>query len=116
MTPTTDTTDTTTNSNGTRGRRSKREQLNVPGTERQYIAAVEDAANAYRNARDERMEMTKLEVVRRDELIRVMGEHKLDVYKYDDEEGEELTVKLATKTKVRVKRSSSPDKDEDSEI
>lgn len=109
----TETTDTTANDNGTRRRGSRAQQTQIPGTERQYIAEVEAAANAYRNARDERMELTKLEVVRRDELIRVMGEHKLDVYKYDDDEGVELTVKLDTKTKVKVRRADSKNTDED---
>lgn len=58
-------------------RMSRPEQTEIPGEgfERKVIADIETAANAYRNARDERMEMTKLEVVRRDELIAVMQQH-----------------------------------------
>lgn len=106
-TETTDTTEPTTPR-----RRNRPEQMQIHGTERQFVPEVETAANAYRNIRDERMELTKLEVVRRDELIRVMTEHKLDVYKYDDDEGVELTIKLDTKTKVKVRRADSVDSED----
>ena len=107
----TDTDDHTPISNGRR--RSKRaEQLNVPGTERVTIVEVEIAAKAYRSILMERLDLTALETERRAELIRVMQEHKVEVYKYDDDEGVELTVKLDTKTKVKVRRADSA-KDED---
>lgn len=87
-----------------------RDQLQIVGTERPSIPAVEDAANSYRRARDERMEMTKLEVVRRDELIRIMRENGVTVYKFDGPDGEELTATLKEEVKVKVS-SQTPDED-----
>lgn len=89
---------------------TRQEQVQIPGTERKTIPAIEAAANAYRDARDTRMEHTKVEVAKKADLIRVMQEHKVALYKFDGPEGEELTAELKDETTVKVK-TKTPDED-----
>lgn len=91
---------------------SKREQQEIPGTERKKIAAVERAANAYREVRDERMELTKKEVEKRTKLAEVMQENGITIYKFDGDDGEPLIVEIDTTTKVKVKKESSYEDEE----
>lgn len=89
---------------------SRAEQTQIPGTERKTIPAVESAAKAYRAARDERMDKTKVEVAKRDILVGVMKENKIELYKFDGPDGEEISVELDVKEKVKVK-TKTPDED-----
>lgn len=86
-----------------------REQQTLPaeGMARKKIPAVEKAALKYRGIRDERMQLTKEEVEARNGLVAAMTEAEITVYKFDDAEGEELTVELDTTTKVKVKKADS---------
>ncbi len=72
----------------------KRKQMQIPGTERKTVAEVEAAAEAYREVRDERCELSKRERQKKLELLEVMKANKVKKYKYDDEHGEEIMVSL----------------------
>lgn len=84
----------------------KRKQQEIPGTERTAHDEVEAAANAYRDARDERMELTELETEKRDALIAAMRAAKLEIYKFTDGDGAEITVTLNEKTSVKVRKNA----------
>lgn len=89
-------------------KRSK--QLEAPGTERQSIQEIADAADAYVAARDERAELSKTEDETRKALEEIMRKHKLEVYR--DPNGRfEVTVKMSTKAKVRALEEDEADDD-----
>lgn len=84
----------------------RKKQLNIPGTERKQVPEVEQAAESYREARDERCEMSRREKQKKLELLAVMKAHKVKRYKYDDENGEEILVSLDDKEPdVKVQRT-----------
>ncbi len=57
----------------------------LPGIENgKIIKEVSNAAEAYEEARDERMKMLEKEIEAKDHLAEVMKKHKLKVYKDDD--------------------------------
>jgi type II secretory pathway component PulM len=107
-TMTTDTTATPTPS-----KKPQPKQTSIPGTERKYIEAVENAAQEYRAVRDERMALTKREAELQEILVQAMASHELEAYAYLDDEGEELIVKVTHKTKVRVRKAKNVDDSED---
>lgn len=82
-----------------------RKQMTIPGTGRKQNADVENAADMYRDARDERMKHSKLEKQRKLELIAVMQANKIKRYKFDDSEGEELEVSIDEKVDVSVRKT-----------
>lgn len=84
----------------------------MPGTERKdRIPDIEKAATKYRDARDERMEMTKDEVKTRAALIAAMKAHNLAEYRCDDEDM--LVILKTGEDKVKVKKISEPGDDDD---
>lgn len=89
---------------------SRAEQQQIAGTERPTDPDIEQAARVYRDARDARMDLTKKEVLKRDELVAVMRAKNVRIYKFDGPDGEELTVELDEKWKVKVK-TKTPDED-----
>jgi hypothetical protein len=84
-------------------------QLEIPGTERPVIKAIEDAAENYVAARDKRMKLTEQEVAAKDKLIEVMlknadklcvdGEGN-KIYRFD-----EAVVILSDIAKVKVRHA-----------
>jgi len=93
-----------------------RRQLQIKGTERKSVPEVEEAAEAYREVRDERMELTRKEKLKKFELLAVMKAHKIKKYKYDDDSGEELLVELSEKEPdVSVKKTGDV-VDDDSDV
>ena len=80
-------------------------QLRIAGTERKTIADVEEAAEAYREVRDQRMALTKQAADKQAALVEAMKRHKLTEYKFDDDEGNELTVTFDVKEKAKVKKA-----------
>jgi hypothetical protein len=91
-----------------------KQQLKIPGTEANKIKEVNVAAEAYVDARDERMRKTEMEVTARDVLIEVMKKNKLSVYR-DDDVSPPLIVTLAP-GKDKVKVAKADDSDEGEEI
>jgi len=82
-----------------------RKQLVIKGTERKQHPAIEEAAEKYREARDERMELTKREVQAKAVLIATMQAQKVAKYKFDDAEGEEMLVEITDKVDVKVRKT-----------
>lgn len=83
-----------------------KKQMQIPGTERKVIDEVEQAAEAYREVRDERCELSRREKQKKLELLAVMKAHKVKRYKYDDENGEEILVALDEREpEVKVQRT-----------
>jgi hypothetical protein len=83
----------------------KRKQMQIPGTERKEVPEVEQAAEAYREVRDERAELSKREAQKKAELQAVMRAHKLKKYRYHDENGEELEVVFEDEPRVRLRKT-----------
>ena len=82
----------------------RKKQAELPGIERRSIPEIETAAEAYVEARDERMARTDDEVSARDALIEVMNRHKLKVYK-DETSDPPLVITLEdTTVTVKVKK------------
>lgn len=80
---------------------ARKKQTELPGMERQTIQEVNDAAEAYVDARDERMALTEKEVTAKDALIRAMQKHELTVYR--DETASPPLVVTIVEGKVNVK-------------
>jgi hypothetical protein len=80
---------------------ARRKQGELPGMEREQIKEVDDAAEAYRDARDARMKKTETEKESKDALIEVMRKHKLTVYR-DESVDPPLVITLVDKTNVKV--------------
>ncbi len=87
--------------------KNKQEQLEVPGTERKKIAAIEDAASALRTCRTERMELQEQEVGLQEALLAAMAEHDVTSYRFhlDDEE---LVATAESKRKVKIRKTTTP--------
>lgn len=86
-------------------KKSKPKQTNIPGTERKSIAEIDEAAEAYRDARDERMKLTEEERETHEALLEVMKRHGVtDRYVYVDDDGDELEVSVADVVKVKVRK------------
>jgi len=85
---------------------SPRKQTQIPGTERKQHPEVEEAAGAYVVVRDERAELSKREAQKKLELLAVMKAHKLNVYKFYDDNGEEMVARIDDgDPKVSVRRT-----------
>lgn len=82
-----------------------RKQMQIPGTERKEIPDVEKAAEAYREVRDERAELSKREAQKKLELLAVMRANKVTIYRYHDGNGEELEAIIDDEPKVRVRKT-----------
>jgi len=86
-----------------------KKQTHIPGTEPKSIKEVDTAAEAYVEARDERMALTEKEVEAKDALINVMKKHDLSVYR-DDEADPPLVVTIIPGVdKVKVSRVTDGD-------
>jgi hypothetical protein len=104
---------------------AKRQQLQIVGTERDSDPEIDRAAEAFRKARDERMELSVTEketkVIMVDVIDRKIkaGTLQLDrdgkfhnVYSYEDDDGQTQHVQVkADKIKIRV-RASKEDGDD----
>ena len=82
-------------------------QMRIPGTEAQKIKELDTAAEAYVEARDERMALTEKEVEARDALVSVMKKHELAVYK--DEDHDPPLIITLTPGQDRVKVQAAKD-------
>lgn len=80
-------------------------QLEVPGTEAVTIEEVDTAADAYVEARDERMVAGKNEKALKDALISAMKKHQLGSYKV---RGENIVVSLNETQDVKVTKMKEP--------
>ena len=80
-------------------------QLRIAGTERpNRIPEIDEAAEAYRVARNERQAAGKVELEKKALLKDLLKKHDIkDVYFYDDEEGDTEEVKPIHEVKEDVK-------------
>ena len=85
----------------------KGSQLRMPGTERpNRIDEIDEAAEVYRVARNERQAATKVELEKKVILKDLLKKHGItEPYFYDDEEGDTEEVKPIVETKEDVKVS-----------
>jgi hypothetical protein len=61
-----------------------KKQTEIPGTERQQIQEIDDAAEAYQDAKKKRMKLTEKESEAKIALISVLRKNKVDVYRDDN--------------------------------
>jgi hypothetical protein len=61
----------------------KESQTYIDGTAEERIPAIERAASAYADFRDQRIEAGEQEVKLKQKLISVMKDHSLETYKFD---------------------------------
>ncbi len=86
-----------------------RRQMSIPGAETKSIKEVDDAAEAYLEARNARQKKTDREVEAKEALITVMKKHELTVYT-DNDASPPLIVTLSPgKDKVRVTEAEDDD-------
>ena len=84
-------------------------QGELPGQETPKLKDVIRAAEAYREARDERMKLTMTEVERKEFLHNLMNSHGLKYYSYEG-----LTVEIvAGRENVKVRVEADDEEDED---
>ncbi len=87
----------------------KAQQTKIPGTERRdRIEAIEEAAEAYREARDARMEMAEDEAEAQANLANALTKHKVTEYTYEGEDGKPYTAYIPTEAKAKVRRVKEP--------
>ena len=72
----------------------------LPGTEDTVIQEIENAAESYAAARDERMELTKVEVERKSAIMATMKRHGKRHYKRDGIESDIVTESESVKVKI----------------
>lgn len=89
-------------------KRAPKTQTEVPGTERESIEEIDEAAIAYRETRDARMKLTKKEAETLATLAAVLEKHGIKdpkTYTYEDTDGEMRVVSASpTKIKIRVRK------------
>jgi len=93
-----------------RAKKRRPRQKQLPGLEDPSIPELDKAAEAYVAVRDERMELTKEEVTKRDTVQRLMIEHGLTSYRFDSK----VVSIVPGVDKVKVKAvGGDPDDEED---
>jgi len=83
-------------------KRGKRQQT-IPGTERKSIDEVDDAAEAFRVARNKRQAATKVETEKKAVLKDILRKHGIKSYFYEDEDGDTEEVQRTEEVKEDVK-------------
>lgn len=91
------------------GQKGKAKQGKLPGMVPEPIAAVEKKAEALRQVRLDRMDLTQREVKAQDDLLKVMREHKVKEYRIDN------TIFIVTPGKDRVKMKRVSDGEDEEE-
>lgn len=89
----------------------KVKQEKLEGMKPEKISAVEEKAEALREVRLERMDLTQREVKAADDLLKVMSKHKIKEYRLENT----IFVVSPGKDKVRMKRVSDDDDSEAAE-
>jgi len=90
-----------------------RKQLQIKGTERQGHPALEEAGDNHRVALKERKDSTKAHNEKcagtLGILIATMRSLRVEKYKYDNEDGEEIEITLDEKFVVRIRKTGETD-------
>jgi len=82
----------------------KPKQVAIPGTERKVHPDVEKAAEAYVEARDERMQLTERESETQGDLMAAIKKHGLQRHVVDIDGEQQIVEIVAVDEKVRVRR------------
>lgn len=93
--------------------KKKAQQLRMPGTERiDGIKEIDDAAAAYFEIRNERMELTEGEASKKAVLMELVKKHGIETYKFSDDDGQVYDVKYEAETEenVTVRKAKAPKK------
>jgi hypothetical protein len=88
---------------------ARRKQQRIPGTEPASIKELDDAAEAYVEARDARMSCTEVEVVAKAALIAAMKKHGVEVYKDESSVPALVVTVVPGKDNVKVSRVDGDD-------
>lgn len=99
-------------------KKSKPQQLRIKGTERiDGIKEIDSAAAAYLEVRDQRMELTSEEADKKAILMGLVKKHGIELYKFEDEEGQQYDVKYEQETEenVTVRKAKVPKADKGGE-
>lgn len=89
-------------------------QLRIAGTQRNdRNEQVENAAAAYQEAKEKRMELTEKEVETKDLLLHAMKENKLKYYRCSDIDLEVTVVPGEAKVKTSVVEVTTPTDEDD---
>lgn len=92
-----------------KAKKQKPQQMKIAGTERRdRIEAIETAAEAYREARDSRMDMAEVEAEEQQNLANVLQKHGVTEYSYEGEDGKPYTAYIPTEAKAKVRRVKEP--------
>lgn len=86
----------------------KPKQSFIPGTEPKRFKDLDEAAEEYREGRDERMEATTVEVERKNKLIELMKKHKLVQYDIPGTDPPEEVVLVVEKEGVKLRKKKLP--------
>ena len=88
-----------------KAKKTKPEQLKIAGTGRlDSNEEVEAAAEAYREARDDRMEMSENETEAQDALTDALKKHGLSEYVYEDKAGVKRRAYIPAEAKAKVQK------------
>jgi hypothetical protein len=87
---------------------ARMKQADLPTMENREIPEIEQAADAYREVRDDRCELSKQESTAKARLIEVMKKYKRTLYSYNG-----LMVDLTTVDNVKVRSDKKNDDEED---
>jgi hypothetical protein len=89
-------------------RTAKPKQVDLPGMEDRDIPEIEEAAERYRDVRDERIALSKDESTAKQSLIAVMKAHKRSVYSRNG-----MSITLEEIDNVKVKTAKKDDEDDE---
>lgn len=88
--------------------KGKAKQADLPGMEDRDIPEIEEAAERYRDVRDERIALSKDESTAKQSLIAVMKAHKRSVYSRNG-----MSITLEEIDNVKVKTAKKDDDEEE---
>lgn len=89
-------------------KKAKAKQTDLPGMENRDIPEIEQAAERYRDVRDDRIALTKDESEAKQALIAVMKKHNRQVYTHNG-----LSITLEEIDNVKVKSAKKADEEGD---
>lgn len=85
--------------------KNKPVQTKIPGTERiNAIPEIEEAAEAYREARDQRMALGEEEAEALETLTDLLKKHDLSEYLYEGEDGVRYRAFISSEVKAKVRK------------
>lgn len=88
-----------------------RRQMTIQGTEKPTIKEIDTAAEAYVDARDERMKLTDRESEVKEALIGVMKKHKVEVYRDENAVPPLVVTLIPGEDKVKVSRAKGEEEE-----